>query len=255
MGAAAAAGKGVVKFLKFIFMNLLPGILALVLSTVTNSLIMGVVLVRFVTMSVLKTTSTAVEFAGETLVNSIAFVRDTVFSILTFVVQTVVNSITYILNQFLMVWTLLIRVVSVVLGETCFLTKSLFGSVVDLVKDIGLIGKAFTKGIKAMNPVMKDQVDDLKGGFTTIKDVVKASVGSLKETLVYIVKGDENKFSDGLVPNVFTELFSVLPLSFDLSKLILSGTVDISKSALGAISGSFKELTSLEGISLGCSGK
>lgn len=252
---AAAVGKGFAKLFKFIFMNLIPGIFAMALSMVTNAILMAVVLARFVIMSILKTTSNAVEFVGETFLNSISFIRDTVFSVLTFIVQTIINSITFIINQFVLVWSLLVRVVAVVLGETCFMTKSLFKRALDLLKDLSLVSKAFLKGIKAMAPVVKAQTTDVKLAFTNIKDVIKAMVGSIKDSLKYIAMGDEGKIMDGIIPNVFTEVFQVLPLSLDLSKLILIGTFDISKQTLVAIMGSLKELINLKDIKLGCQGK
>lgn len=118
MGAADALIEG----LRFIILNLFAGVSSIAVTTITNKLLAAVLLITFIIMSVLRSTSAIVEFAGETLLNSLAFVRDTVFTILTFMIQTIfVNVDLFVVNQFDMLWSLVVRVISVMLGETCFL--------------------------------------------------------------------------------------------------------------------------------------
>lgn len=47
----------------------------------------------------------------------------------------------------------------------------------------------------------------------------------------------------------------VNPLSFDLGKVILAGTLDVAKEALSSSGSILAELISLKGVVLGCSGK
>lgn len=101
---------------------------------------------------------------------------------------------------------------------------------------------------------MKAQAMNFKSD-VVIKAMIKQSVSAFKQSVAYIVIGDEGKLTDGLVPNVFLEFFKVLPLSFDLGKVILTGTVDVAKEALLLSVSIFAELVSLKGITLGCSGK
>ena len=244
----------VLKIFPKIIVRVLAGTASLAISSVTNTLLMAVVLIRFVLMTLLRSLSTVVEFVGETLINMIAFIRDTVFSVLTFVVQTITSVVLFVLNQFVSVWRLVVTLVTVALGETCFLTKTTIKRIVDAVKDLVLSLQAFAKGVPGMVKVLKAQSVDVKKG-VDVKTIIKQAVNSFKESVMYILKGDENKITDGLIPNIFVEVFKALPLTFDLAKLILMGTWDISKETLGVAFSSLKELTSLKGIKLGCSGK
>lgn len=252
MGAAQAFAKGA-KALVQLILKLLSGVSALAISTVTNTLLLGVVLVRFVVMSALRPLSSAVEFAGETTLNILAFTRDTVFSVLTFIVQTVTSSILFILNQIVAIWRLVMTIITSVLGETCFLTKTVIKRIQDFAKDISLSLKAFVQGPKGLKAVVKAQIKDVKTG-VDVKTVIKQSVSAFKDTLVYIIMGDEGKPMDGIIPAVFTELFQILPLSFDLGKLILQGTYEVSKETISTSITVLKELISLKGIKIGCSG-
>ena len=230
------------------------GTIALAVSSVTNAILLAVVLARFVIMSILRTTSSVVEFVGETVINGMSFVVETVFSVLTFVVQTVINSILFLLNQLVSVWRVVVTIITTLLGESCFLTKTLFKRMVDAFKDLILSLKAFAKGFKGLAPVLKAQATDFKSG-VGVKAVIKQSVSAFKQSAMYIIMGDEGKLTDGLIPNVFTELFKVLPLSFDLGKIILTGTFDVAKEALSSSVSILLELISLKGITVGCSGK
>lgn len=234
--------------------RVLAGTASLAISSLTNSLLMAVVLIRFVLMTLLRSLSSVVEFVGETTINVISFVRDTVFSVLTFVVQTITSTILFVLNQFVSIWRLVVTLVTVALGETCFLTKTAIKRIVDALKDVILSLQAFATGVPGMVKVLKAQSVDVKKG-VDVKSIIKQAVESFKGTLMYILKGDENKITDGLIPNVFIEVFKSLPLTFDLAKLILLGTWDISKETLSVAFSSLKELTSLKGIKLGCIGK
>lgn len=256
MGAGAAV-KGLVKILKFIVLNLTSGVASIAITTITNTLLLAVLLVRFIILAVLKSLGHIVEFTGETFLNSVSFVRDTVFAVLTFIVQTVVGTILFVLNQFVMMWSLVVRVVSVVLGETCFVAKTGVKRFVDAMKDFVLVLKAFSSGIKGLKTVVKAQQKDLKTGMSGVglKSTIKQSMKSFKDVLMYILKGDEGKIMDGIVPNVFMETFKVLPLSFDLGTLVLSGTFDVSKEVLSSAFSILKELLTLKDIKLGCSGK
>lgn len=229
------------------------GTIALAVSTVTNAILLAVVLARFIIMTILRTTSSVVEFVGETVINGMSFVIETVFSVLTFVVQTVINSILFLLNQLVSVWRVVVTIITTLLGESCFLTKTLFKRMLDAFKDLVLSLKAFAKGFKGLAPVMKAQATDLKSG-VGVRAMIKQSVAAFKQSVMYIVLGDEGTLTDGLVPNVFSELFRVLPLSFDLGKVILMGTFDVTKEALSSTASILAELVSLKGITLGCSG-
>lgn len=229
------------------------GTIALAVSTVTNAILLAVVLARFIIMTILRTTSSVVEFVGETVINGMSFVIETVFSVLTFVVQTVINSILFLLNQLVSVWRVVVTIITTLLGESCFLTKTLFKRMLDAFKDLVLSLKAFAKGFKGLAPVMKAQATDFKSG-VGVKAMIKQSVAAFKQSVMYIVLGDEGTLTDGLVPNVFSELFRVLPLSFDLGKVILMGTFDVTKEALSSTASILAELVSLKGITLGCSG-
>lgn len=244
----------VLKPIAKVFQGVLAGTISLAVSTVSNTILLAVVLARFVIMSILRTTSTVVEFAGETVVNGMAFVIETVFSVLTFVVQTVTNSLLFFLNQLVSIWRVVVTIVTTLLGESCFLTKTLFKRMVDAFKDLILSLKAFGKGFRGLAPVMKAQAADFKSD-VGVKAMIKQSVAAFKQSVMYIIVGDEGKLSDGLVPNVFSEVFMVLPLSFDLGKVILSGTFDVAKEALSSSVSILGELLSLRGITLGCSGK
>lgn len=249
MGAAA-----VLKIFPKIALGLISGTVSLAVSSFINSILMAIVLIRFIIMTVLKSLSAVIEFVGETTLNIISFTRDTVFSVLTFVVQTITSSILFILNQFVSIWQLIISLVTVGLGETCYLAKTSVKRVIDALKDIMLSLQAFAKGIPGLVKVLKAQGQDVKKG-VDVKTIIKQSVASFKKSIMYILKGDENKITDGIIPNVFIEVFKALPLSFDLGKLILVGTFDISKETLLVALSSLKELTSLKGIAAGCSGK
>jgi len=195
-----------------------------------------------------------VSFVGETTINTLAFVRDTVFSILTFVVQTVTSIVLFVLNQFVSVWRLVVTIVTALLGETCYLAHKGIGRFFDAISDFMLSLQAFSAGLPGLAKVFKAQAVDVKTG-VDLKGIITQAFTSFVDTLAYIVVGDEKKLSDGLVPNLFTEVFKSLPLSFDLAKLILKGTVDVSKETLGVAFSSLKELTSLTGIMAGCRGK
>lgn len=243
----------VVKPVAKLAQGIVAGTIALAISSVTNTIILAVVLARFVVMSILRTASTAIEFAGETVLNTMAFVRDTVFSILTFVVQTITNFLLFLLNQLVSVWRVVVAIVMTLIGESCFLTKTPFRRMVDAFKDLILSLKAFSKGFKGLSPVMKAQAKDLKSG-VGVKAMIKQSVSAFLKSVMYIVVGDEGKLSDGLVPNVASELFKVLPLSFDLGKIVLFGTIDVAKEALASSASILKEPISLKSIRVGCSG-
>jgi len=244
----------VLKIFPKILLRLLAGTVSLAISSVTNAILMAVVLIRFVLMTVLRSLSSTIEFVGETTLNIISFVRDTVFSILTFIVQTITSIVLFVLNQFVSVWRLVVTLITVALGETCFLTKTTIKRIVDALKDVFLSLQAFIKGVPAMTKVLKAQSVDVKKN-VDVKTIIKQSVRAFKDSIIYILKGDENKITDGIIPNIFIEVFKALPLTFDLAKLILMGTFDISKETLGVAFSSLKELISLKGITLGCSGK
>lgn len=108
--------------------------------------------------------------------------------------------------------------------------------------------------------VVKAQSTDLNSGASGVgvKTTIKQSIDAFKECLMYVLMGDEGSIFDGIVPDVFTETFQVLPLSFDLGKLIFSGTFDIVKKILRVESFSLsiiKELATLKDIRLGCQEK
>lgn len=244
----------VLKVVPQVAVRVLAGTASLAISSLTNSILMAVVLVRFVLMTVLRTLSTVVEFVGETTINLISFVRDTVFSVLTFVVQTITSTILFVLNQFVSVWRLVVTLVTISLGEACFLAKTTVKRIADALKDVMLSLKAFSEGVPGMVTVLKAQSVDMEKN-VDVKTIIKEAVSSFKGSIMYILKGDENQITDGLIPNVFIEVFKSLPLTFDLAKLILMGTWDISKETLSVSFSSLKELTSLKGIQLGCTGK
>ncbi|CAM9211936.1 unnamed protein product [Pylaiella littoralis] len=245
--------KPIMKAVVRIVQCIVAGTLALAISTVTNAIMLAVILARFTIMSILRTTSSVVEFAGETLLNTMAFVRDTVFAILTFMVQTVTNTLLFVLNQLVSVWRVVVVIVTTVVGESCFLTKTLFRRVLDAFKDLILCLEAFSKGFKGLPAVLKAQQTDLKSG-VGVKSMIKQSVSAFKQSVMYIVMGDEGNLSDGLVPNVAVEMFKVLPLSYDLGKVILTGTIGVAKEALVSSGSILRELASLKNIKLGCSG-
>lgn len=244
----------VLKAVKKVVVGLLAGVSSIAISTLTNGILMAVILVRFVVMTLLRSLSSTVTFVGETTINAVSFIRDTVFSILTFVVQTVTSSVLFILSQFVAVWRLVVTIVTAALGETCYLGRKTVGRFFDAISDFMLSLKAFGSGVPGMAKVFKAQAADVKTG-VNVKAIIGQAISSFKETLMYIVVGDEKKLSDGLVPNLFLETFKTIPLSFDLAKLILKGTFDISKETLGLALSSLKELTSLSGILAGCRGK
>ncbi|CAM9577669.1 unnamed protein product [Ectocarpus sp. 6 AP-2014] len=244
----------VLKMVKKVVVGILAGTTSMAVSTLTNGILMGVILVRFVVMTLLRSLSSSVSFIGETAVNTISFVRDTVFSILTFVVQTLTSCVLFILNQFVSAWRLVVTILTAGLGETCYLAHTTVGRFFDAISDYMLSLQAFSGGLPGMAKVFKAQAVDVSTG-VDLKTIIGQAISSFADTLVYIVVGDEKKFSDGLVPNLFTEVFKSLPLSFDLAKLILKGTVDVSKETLGVAFSSLKELTSLTGIMAGCRGK
>lgn len=234
--------------------RVVAGTVALAVSSVSNALLMAVVLTRFILMTILRSTSTAVEFAGETFLNVISFVRDTVFAVLTFVVQTATNTAIFLLNQLVSVWRTVVMVVSVLLGETCFLTKTMFKRTVDIGKDLALSLQAYATGFKGMLKVVKAQKADFETG-VDVKSIVKQSVSAFKASLSYVILGDEGNLMDGLVPNVLQEAFAVLPLSVDLAKTLFFGIFEVSKETLGTSLQLVKELVSLKGIKMGCMGK
>ncbi len=245
----------VLKIIPKILVGLLAGTASLAISSATNAVLMAVVLVRFVLMTLLRSLSSAVEFVGETTINLISFTRDTVFSVLTFVVQTVTSIVLFVLNQFVSVWRLVVTLVTVGLGETCYLTKTTIKRIVDSVKDVVLSLQAFARGVPGMVQVLKAQSVDVRDN-VDVGTIVRQAVSSFKGTLLYVLKGDEGLgFADGLIPNVFLETFKVLPLTFDLAKVVLTGTWSISKETLVTAFSALKELTSLEGVRMGCSGK
>ncbi|CAM9272537.1 unnamed protein product [Ectocarpus sp. 12 AP-2014] len=242
-----------VKVAKKIVVGIICGVASLIFSTITNAILAAVLLIRFVVMTLLRSLASSVSFVGETTINTLAFVRDTVFSILTFVVQTVTSIVLFVLNQFVSVWRLVVTIVTVLLGETCYLAHKGIGRVFDAVSDYMLSLQSFSAGLPGLSKVLKAQAVDVSTG-VNLKGIIKQAMTSFVDTLVYLVVGDEKKLSDGLVPNLFAEVFKTLPLTFDLTKLILKGTLDVSKETLGVAFSSLKELTSLTGIMAGCRG-
>lgn len=242
-----------IKIAKKIVVGIVCGVSSIVVSTVTNAVLTAVILVRFVVMTLLRSLSSTVNFVGETAINTTSFVRDTVFSILTFVVQTVTSTVLFLLNQLVSVWRLVVTILTATLGETCYLAHKSVGRIFDFLSDYMLSLQAFSSGLPGLAKVLKAQATDVKTG-VNLKSIVKQAISSFVNTIYYVLMGDEKKFSDGLVPNLFTEVFKTLPLSFDLGKLILTGTVDIAKETLGIAFSSLKELTSLSGIMAGCRG-
>ncbi len=247
--AAAQVAKKVAKAIGNIFL----GVIALIFSSVVNALLAAVLVVRFVMMTVLRATSSVVEFVGETTINVFAFVRDTLFAILTFVVQTVTSIILFVLNQFVSVWRLVVTLVTVLLGETCYLTKKGVGRVFDAAKDFMGSLATFAKGMPSLMKVVKAQGKDVKTG-VDVKGVFSQAISTIIDTIMYILMGDEGKITDGLIPNVFIEVFRALPLTVDLAKLILVGTYDISKETLVVAFSSLKELLSLTEVFSICKG-
>lgn len=248
-----AVGQVAVKAAKAIG-NIFLGIIALIFSSVVNALLAAVLIVRFVVMIVLRTTSNVVEFVGETTINLFAFVRDTIFAILTFVVQTVTSIVLFVLNQFVSVWRLVVTLITVLLGETCYLSKKGAGRVMDAAKDFMGSLATFAKGVPGLMKVVKAQANDVKTG-VDVKSIVKQAFASIKESIMYILMGDEGSVMDGIIPNVFIEVFRALPLTVDLGKLILLGTWDISKETLSVAFSSLKELMSLKDVFSICKGK
>ena len=238
---------------KKIVLGILSGVTSIVVSTLTNAILAAVILIRFVVMTLLRSLSSTVSFVGETALNTLSFVRDTVFSILTFVVQTVTSIVLFILNQFVSVWRLVVTIITAILGETCYLAHKSVGRFFDFISDYMLSLQAFSSGLPGMAKVFKAQAADVKTG-VNLKSIIKQAIASFADTLVYLIIGDEKKLSDGIVPNLFSEVFKTLPLSFDLAKLVLKSTVDVSKETLGVAFSSLKELTSLTGIMAGCRG-
>ena len=251
MGAFA---KQVLKVLKKVIIGILSGVTSIAISTVTNALLLAVLLARFVIMTLLRPLSSAVTFVGETTVNIIAFVRDTVFSILTFVVQTLTSMVLFVLNQFVAVWRLVVTVVSSLLGETCYLLTSAPGRIFDAISDYMLSLQAFSSGGKGLKAVLKAQSTDVSQN-VNIMGIISQAVSSFAQTLAYVVVGDEKKLSDGVVPNVVTEVIKALPMTFDLAKLILQETLNISKETLTIAFSSLGELLSMRGVLAGCHGK
>jgi len=248
MGAQIA-----VKVVKKIVIGIICGVGSLIFSTLTNAILAAVLIIRFVVMTLLRSLSSTVSFVGDTTINTISFVRDTIFSILTFVVQTITSIMLFILNQFVSVWRLVVTIVTALLGETCYLAHKGVGRVFDAVSDYMLSLQAFSAGLPGLAKVFKAQAADVKTGLN-LKSIISQAISTFVDTIYYLIMGDEDKLSDGLIPNLFTEVFKTLPLSFDLGKLILKGTLDISKETLGVAFSSLKELTSLTGIMAGCRG-
>lgn len=244
----------VLKMAKKVIFGILAGTASLAISTVTNGVLMAVILVRFVVMTLLRSMTSSVIFVSETAINTVSFVRDTVFSILTFVVQTFTSCVLFLLNQLVSVWRLVMTILNAALGETCYLAHKSIGRFFDAISDYMLSLQAFSSGFPGMAKVLKAQSVDVTKGIN-LKSIIGQAIKSFVESLAYIIVGDEKKLSDGLVPNLFTEVFKTLPLSFDLAKLILKGSVDISKDTLGIAFSSLKELLSLKGILDGCRGK
>lgn len=243
-----------IKMAKKVVVGILSGIASIAISTVTNAILMAVLVARFVIMTLLRPLSSAVAFVGETTVNAITFVRDTVFSILTFVVQTVTSIVLFVLNQIVAVWRLVITVMHSLLGETCYLVTSTVGRFFDAISDFMLSLQAFSTGGKGLTKVLKAQATDATQN-VDLKGIISQAVSSFAKTLAYVVVGDEKKLSDGLVPNVLTEVLKAVPMSFDLAKLILVETVNISKETLTAAFSSLGELLSMKGVLSGCQGK
>lgn len=50
----------------------------------------------------------------------------------------------------------------------------------------------------------------LKAPASCIKFVIKQEITMFADALVYVVLGHENKFSDDILPNLFTEVFKAL---------------------------------------------
>ncbi len=242
------------KIAQKILVGIVSGVASLAISTLTNGLLLAVILIRGVVMSLLRPLGSTVRFVGETTVNTLSFVRDTVFSILTFVVQTVTSVVLFVLNQFVSIWRLVVTIVTALLGETCYFATKTVGRVFDAISDILLSLQAFGSGLPGLGKVLKAQGTDVTQT-VDIKSMISQAISSFADTLAYIVMGDEKKLSDGLIPNVFTEFLKSLPLSFDLAKLILKETVNISKETLTVAFSSLKELLSLKGVLAGCRGK
>ena len=59
----------VLKIFPKILVRLLAGTASLAISSVTNAILMAVVLIRFVLMTVLRSLSSTIEFVGETTLN------------------------------------------------------------------------------------------------------------------------------------------------------------------------------------------
>lgn len=76
----------VLKPIAKVLQGVAAGTIALVVSSVSNAILLAVVLARFVIMSILRTTSSVAKFAGETIISGMAFVTETMFSVLTFLV-------------------------------------------------------------------------------------------------------------------------------------------------------------------------
>ncbi|CAN0521018.1 unnamed protein product [Ectocarpus sp. 12 AP-2014] len=242
------------KVVKKIVVGIICGVSSIAISTLTNAILVAVILVRFVVMTLLRSLASTVSFVGETSINTLSFIRETIFSILTFIVQTTTSSVLFVLSQLVSVWRLVVTILTATLGETCYLATNGIGRFFDFFSDYFLSLGAFRSGVPGLAKVLKAQADDVKTG-VNLGSIIKQAIQSFVDTLVYILKGDENKFSDGIVPNLFTEVFKMLPLSFDLGKLILQGTFDISKETLGVAFSSLTELASLRGIMAGCRGK
>ena len=247
--AAGQVAKRVAKMIA----HILLAIIALIFSTAVNALLAAVLVARFVVMTILRTLSTAVEFVGETTINIFAFARDTLFAILTFAVQTATSIILFVLNQFVSVWRLVVTVVTVLLGETCYLTKKGVTRVFDAAKDFMASFATVSKGIPGFMKVLKAQGTDVKSG-VDVKGVLSQAITTVIDTIVYILMGDEGTIMDGIIPNVFIEVFRALPLTVDLGRLILIGTWDISKETLSVAFSSLKELLSLTEVFSICKG-
>jgi hypothetical protein len=233
--------------------NIFLGVIALLFSSAVNALLAAVLVVRFIVMTALRSLSTVVEFVGETTINVFAFTRDTLFAILTFVVQTATSIILFVLNQFVSVWRLVVTLVTVLLGETCYLTKKGVYRVFDAATDLMGSLATFARGMPALMKVVKAQGKDVKTG-VDVKGVFGQAISTVIDTLVYILAGDEGKITDGLIPNVFIEVFKALPLTVDLAKLVLLGTWDISKETLSVAFSSLTELLSLTEVFSICKG-
>ncbi|CAN0207764.1 unnamed protein product [Scytosiphon promiscuus] len=245
-----------VKVAKKVVVGIVCGVSSIVVSTVTNAVLAAVVLVRFVVMILLRSLSSTVTFVGETAINTIYFFCERYRLLYPHVCRSDCDEHRAVYSQPIIVvsvWRLVATILTATLGETCYLAHTSVGRIFDFISDYMLSLQAFSAGLPGLAKVFKAQATDVQTG-VNLKSIISQAMSSFIDTVVYLIIGDEKKFSDGLVPNLFTEVFKTLPLSFDLGKVILTGTVDIAKETLSTAFSSLKELTSLSGIMAGCRG-